>query len=187
MEHVLQFFLLINGSITNWFDAFCWQFGTRLQTYYWATPFNIRTPSPSPPPPPPAVEVFISHPLRKVNFWVPKKRRSKCRHTPPSGFIKRLKVPTQLKVPSASEILVLQLWGGGGGGAVGGRGGRIKMEWYLWKGNSNQVTFLGSRIGFVWCIILLLFYFIILRKIFVKTPANLTRKWKDRLKLMNNS
>ena len=56
----------------------------------------------------PILRYFIFHSLGKVNFWPPRKRRSKCRHSPPSGFIQKAKVPTQLtprkwplKIPSS--------------------------------------------------------------------------------------
>ena len=47
---------------------------------------------------------------------------------------------------------------------------------YFCKENSNQVTFLGSRIGFVWCIILMKSNIILRKILMVKTPADSTRK-----------
>ena len=55
---------------------------------------------------------------------------------------------------------------------------------YFWKENSNQVTFLGLRIGFVWCIILMKSNIILRKILMVKTPADSTRKWPDSRKLI---
>ena len=58
---------------------------------------------------------------------------------------------------------------------------------YFWKENSNQLTFLGSRIGFIWCIILLKSNIILRKILMVTTLADSTRKWTDSRKLMNNN
>ena len=52
----------------------------------------------------PLLRYFIFHPLRIVNFWPPKKRRSKSWHTPPSGFIQRSKMPTHKRPPVPPRI-----------------------------------------------------------------------------------
>ena len=41
----------------------------------WAIPFNIHNP--------PIEVLYIFSPPQKVNFWPPRKKRSKCQHTPP--------------------------------------------------------------------------------------------------------
>ena len=93
----------------------------------------------------PLLKDFIFHPLRKVNFWPPKKRRSKCQHTSPSEFINRSKVQTQLplqKWPSKTPPLPLR----NSSPSTGGEGvAEKKTEWpHTWS------RLLGLKMGYMY-------------------------------------